>query len=332
MIDIPVEVLALPALSLASGIDLYLTLLLLGAAPTTGLWEPPLPGALGDLDSPFVLITVGAFYIAEFTAERYPLAALVWNALHAVIRPVSGGLLALLLLDGQGPAMVVAGAALGGILASWAHSIRTGAWVLRDFRDASPSDGPSPLLVSAAEDVAVLGTVSLALDLPGWSTLLAVLLVGATAPVARSYGRAFAHAIRLGFSRIFRTLGIRRWRRSDELPDWVAASFRDGDALRGCVAGAWRLPGAPRFANGWIMVRGGRPLFLFRSRKGPRRIDLADRTASSVRDRDLYRRIDLGGKQGAGVLVVGWTGPSTESLEAEFTSEPDASEQGSTVR
>lgn len=326
MTELPIELLALPALALASGVDLYLTLLFLGAAPTTGLWESPLPGALGDLDSPFVLITVGAFYIAEFTTERYPLAALVWNTLHAVIRPVSGALLALLLLDGQGLVVVVLGAALGGVLASWAHSVRTGAWVLRDFRDTRTSTAPSPLLVSVAEDVAVLGTVSLALDLPGWSTVLAALLLLVTAPMARSQGRAFAHAIRLGFSRIFRTLGIRRWRRSDELPDWVASSFRDGDALRGCAAGAWRLPGAPRFANGWIMVRGGRPLFLFRSRRGPRRVDLADRAAASVRDRDLYRRIDLGGKEGAGILVVGWAGPSTESLEAEFTPEATTSE------
>lgn len=328
MTEIPIELLALPALALASGVDLYLTLLFLGAAPTTGLWEVPLPGALGDLDSPFVLITVGAFYIAEFAAERFPVSALVWNTLHAVIRPVSGALLALLLLDGQSLPIVVGGAVAGGMLAAWAHSVRTGAWVLKDFRSSgdAASDGPSPLLISVAEDVAVLGTVSLTLDFPVWSVCVAAFLLLATAPIARSRGRAFAYAIRLGIVRVFRTLGLRRWRRSDELPDWVAASFRDGDALRGCPVGAWRLPGAPRFAIGWIVVRGGRPLFLYRTRKGARRLELADRPAASVRDRDLYRQIDFGGGRDATVMVVGWAGPSTESLEAEFSSERVTSE------
>ncbi len=328
MTEIPVELLALPALALASGLDLYLTLLFLGAAPTTGLWDVPLPGALGDLDSPFVLITVGAFYIAEFTAERFPVAALVWNTLHAVIRPVSGALLALLLLDGQGLPVIIGGAAAGGLLAAWAHSVRTGAWVLRDFRGpgrGSP-DAPAPLLVSVAEDVAVLGTVSLALDAPRWSLGVAILILLASAPFARSRGKAFAYAIRLGIVRIFRTLGLRRWRRSDELPDWVARSFRDGDALRGCPVGAWRLPGAPRFATGWIVVRGGRPLFLYKTRKGARRIELEERPSVSVEDRDLYRQIDFGGGREATILVVGWAGPSTESLEAEFSSGPVTSE------
>lgn len=328
MIELPIELLVLPALALAAGVDLYLTLLFIGAAPTTGLWDAPLPGALGDLDSPFVLITVGAFYIAEFASDRYPLAALVWNAFHAVIRPVSGALIALLLLDGQGLAVILMGAIAGGVLASWAHSVRTGAWVLRDFRNpgGTESKAPSALLVSVAEDVVVLGIVSLALDVPVWSAALAGLLLLVTAPIARPHGRAFVYAVRLGLDRIFRTLGIRRWRRSDELPEWVASSFRDGDALRGCPAGAWRLPGAPRFTRGWIMVRGGRPLFLYRRRQGPHRVDLGDRVATSVRDRDLYRRIDLGAEEGAGVLVVGWSGPSTESLEAEFTSGAPASE------
>lgn len=325
MTELPVELLALPALALASGVDLYLTLLFIGAAPTTGLWDLPLPGALGDLDSPFVLIMVGAFYVAEFTAERFPVTALVWNALHAVIRPVSGALLALLLLDGQGSPVILAGAAVGGFLASWAHSVRTGARVLRDFSDA---DGPSPLLVSVAEDAAVLAAISLALDAPISSLGVALFLLVATAPLAPSRGRAFAYAIRLGIGRVFRTLGLRRWRRRDELPGWVVDALRDddevlahGDALRGCAVAAWRLPGAPSFAVGWIIVRGGRPLFLYRARKGPRRVDLGARSAASVRDGDLYRRIDFETEQRTAALVVGWGGPSTESLEAEFTSE-----------
>lgn len=321
--DLPIELLLLPPLALAAGVDLYLTLLFIGAAPTTGLWETPLPGALGDLDSARVLVMVGAFYLAEFAAERFPATALAWNAFHAVIRPVSGALLTLLLLDGQPLPLMLAGSLLGGILASLAHGLRTGAWVLHALGDP---DGPSPVLVSLLEDAGVLGIVALALDAPVWAFGVAVATLVVTSPFAPSRIRAFAYAIRLGIGRIFRPLGLRRWRRDDELPDWVTRALEDheeslalGEALRGCPAGAWRLAGTPGFTLGWITVRGGGPLFVFRRRGKVRWIPLADGSARSVRDGDLYRRIDLDGPGTEPFLLVGWSGPSTESLKAEFT-------------
>ncbi|HKJ00898.1 MAG TPA: DUF4126 family protein, partial [Longimicrobiales bacterium] len=121
---IPPELLVLPPLALAAGVDLYLTLFFLGAAPATGLWEN-LPGALGELHAPGVLLMVGSFYVAELAAEGWPSAALFWNAFHAIIRPLAGALLALLLLDGQPVAVQASGAAAAGLIASAAHASRT---------------------------------------------------------------------------------------------------------------------------------------------------------------------------------------------------------------
>jgi len=87
----------------------------------TGWWES-LPGALADLSSPGVLLTVGGFYVLELAAERWPPTALIWNAFHAIIRPVSGALLALLLLDGQPTQTALLGAAFSGVVASAAHA------------------------------------------------------------------------------------------------------------------------------------------------------------------------------------------------------------------
>ncbi len=323
MIELPAELVALPPLALAAGVDLYLTLLFLGAVPATGLWELPLPGALGDLASPGVLVMVGAFYVAELVCERFPPAALVWNAFHGVIRPVSGALLALLLLDGQPLPVVVAGSVAAGVLAFLAHGLRTGTWVLHGFAD---SGGPSPVLVSTAEDVAVLGAVSFALDEPLWASGASLLVVAVMLPFVPSRLRAFAYAIRLGVARIFRPLGLRRWRRADELPGWIEAALASdeesralGDAVRGCPAGAWRLEGAPRFAAGWIVVRGGSTLFVFRRRKATTRVELEGHRALSIHDRDLYRRIDVDGNGDRRTfLLVGWGGPGTESLRAEL--------------
>lgn len=321
MFGVPLEVLALLPLSLAAGVDLYLTLLFIGAAPTTGLWASPLPGALGDLDSPEVLIMVGTFYILEFAAERFPPAALAWNSFHAIIRPISGALLALLLLDGQPLPLLIGGSLLGGALASLAHGFRAGGEVVRWLGNVGT---PSVLLVSLAEDVLVVGMVSLTLDAPSWAffvALLGVLAVGRTAP---SFVRAFGFATRLAIGRVFQTLRQRKWLGPDELPEWVRASLEDDDvfapggALRGSPAGAYRLQGAPHFSTGWIVVRGGTPVFVFRRKGGAALIDLGTLTATGIREGDFFRRVDLQGPTAGTCVFFGLNGPSAESLKAEF--------------
>ncbi|MDH3205913.1 MAG: DUF4126 domain-containing protein [Gemmatimonadota bacterium] len=322
MADLPPEFLVLVPLALTAGIDLYLTLLFLGAAPTTPWWDHPLPGSLGDLDSLGVLLTVGAFYIMEFAAERFPPAALVWNAFHAVIRPVSGALVALLLLEGQSLPIILSGVALAAVLASLAHAVRSGAAILRWL---SPGPTPHVLLVSLLEDALVLGLIALVLDLPAAALGLSIGLILFFAPTAPSHIRAFAFAIRLSADRVFQTLAQRRWLGQEELPAWVRRTLADdvlapGGGLRGSPAGAYRLPGASRFATGWVVVRGGSPIFV--SRRGPGRtsaVDLGGLATQQVSDTGFFRRVDLTSAGGAGSCVFfSVNGPSEESLRAEF--------------
>lgn len=324
MLEIPPELLALPPFALAAGVDLYLTLLFLGAAPTTGLWETPLPGALGDLDSPQVLIMVGTFYLLEFAAERFPPAALVWNAFHAIIRPVSGMLLALLLLDGQPIGLVIAGSVLGGALASLGHAVRSGGAVIRWFGTAS---APHVLLVSLLEDAFVLGTVSWTLDAPRWAFFGALTLLVVLSPIAPSQVRAFVFAIRLAIGRVLQRLRQRKWLGPDELPEWVRRSLDDDDlfapggALRGSPVGAYRLPGAPGFVMGWVVVRGGTPVFVHRRFGAGVRVDLGPLGAEGIFESGFFRRLDLRDPAGrASRVFFGLNGPSAESLTAEFLS------------
>lgn len=322
MPEIPIELIVLPPLAIAAGIDLYLTLLFLGAAPTTGLWDQPLPGAVGDLDSPGVLIMVGTIYLLEFAAERYAPAALVWNAFHAIIRPVSGMLLALLVLDGQPLAVVVGGALLAGALASIAHAVRSGGAVIRWLGAAR---APHILLVSLLEDVLVLGIVALALDLPTWALGPVVALSVVVSPRVPSDVRAFAFAVRLAVGRVFQTLTRRRWLGPEELPPWVREALEDDDvlapggALRGSPVGAHRLPGSPRFVTGWVLVRGGSPMLVFRRRRAVERLALGRFGVQEVVERGFFRRVDLQvGNDRSGCVFFSLNGPSAASLEAEF--------------
>lgn len=321
MPELPAELAVLAPLALAAGIDLYLTLLFLGGAPTTPWWDHPLPGALSDLDSPWVLIVSGAFFLLEFTAERYAPASLLWNAFHAVIRPVSGALLALLLLDGASLLVVVPGALLGGLLASLAHAVRSGGAIVRWLGSVA---SPHRLLVSLLEDSIVLGLVTLALDAPLWGLGVSAALAIFTAIATPSHARAFAFAVRLVAGRAFQTLTPRRWMGSQELPGWVRSALEDdvlapGGGLRGSPAGAHRLPGAPRFATGWVVVRGSSPLFVFRRGARTGAVDLGPLAAERILETGFFRRVDLRTPGGAVTRVFfGVNGPSVESLGAEF--------------
>ncbi len=316
---IPTEFTILIPLALAAGVDLYLALLILGLAPRTGLWEG-LPGALGDLGSPGVLIIVGGFYVLEFVAERWPPAGLVWNTFHSVIRPLAGALLALLLLDGRPTAVVTMGAVIAGSLASLAHVARTGWGVLR-WLGSTPH--PNRLLVAVFEDVLVLGAIVLLLDAPRWALIASTLFLLASLRSGGSHVRAFTFAVRLSWSRIWTGLGPSRWRVAADFPDWLDEALEgraeaSGTHVRGCPAGAHRLPGAPLFVTGWIAVGNGMRLFTYRKPRRSVSVDLARLKARQVSDRSFFRAVTLEGSAGPSHLYFGLGGPAPESLASEF--------------
>lgn len=315
---IPLELIVLPPLALAAGVDLYLTLLVLGAAPGSGWWDS-LPGALGDLGAPGVVLIVGSFYLLEFIAEAWPSAALFWNAFHAIIRPLAGALLALLLLDGQPVSLVVPGAIVAGLLASGSHAARTGGGVLLWLDTARH---PSRVLIALLEDVAVLGMVVLVLDAPRAALALSLGVFLLTLRLAGSQVRAFTFAVRLVWARAWRPLGQPRWDDPEAFPRWVRDALEGdvmapGGGLRGSPAGGHRLPRTPRFVVGWVVVRGDTPLFVYPRRGGPGTVDLGPLRAARVSDSAFFRRVELLGPPPAN-LYFGLDGPGSESLRAEF--------------
>ena len=136
----------------------------------------------------------------------------------------------------------------------------------------SAATGPHVLLVSLLEDAIVLGLVALTLDLPAWAAGVCVALAVAQSPWTMSHIRAFVFAVRLAVGRVFQTLTQTRWLGPEDLPDWVRASLDDDDvlapggALRGTPVAAHRIPGTPTFVTGWVLVRGGSPVLVFRRR------------------------------------------------------------------
>jgi hypothetical protein len=325
LIELPVALLALAPLSIVAGVDLYLTLLLIGVAPTTSLWETPLPGALGDLDSPGLLIVVGSCYLLEFAAERFGVSSLVWNGFHALLRPLSGFLLGVLVLDGFPLWAMTLGALCAGFVASFVHAVRSGGAIIRRL---TSNDRPSPLLLSLTEDVGVLAVVVLTLDRPGAAAALAGGLLIATLPFAANRLRAFGFGITLVASRPLAGLRARRWHGSDALPSWVTEALAEDSAVqelgpvRGTPAAGHRLPGAPAFAIGWLVIREGSPAFAYRARSRSILARLEGAEASALEQHPLHRTLSLHSAAGRFHLLFRQLGPTSETLLLEFGEAP----------
>lgn len=168
-----VELLGIAAsVSLLAGWRLYLCVFATGLAMRTGLIELPHHlTALDVLANPWVLGIAGLGLVAEFFADKIVLLDSVWDAIHTLVRPVGGALLAMAIVDAQDPAWQVISFLLGGGAALLSHGAKAGARVVVN---ASPEPF-SNVAVSTGEDVATAGLLYLALANPVAAVAIAVL-------------------------------------------------------------------------------------------------------------------------------------------------------------
>ena len=104
------------ALGWASGIRLYLVVLLTGLAGFMG-WVT-LPQGLHLLANPAVLGASGFMVFIEFFADKIPGLDSLWDVVHSVIRIPAGAALAASVFSADSGAMALVAALLGGTLAA----------------------------------------------------------------------------------------------------------------------------------------------------------------------------------------------------------------------
>lgn len=149
-----IQLLALAAaLGWASGLRLYLTVLLVGIAGHWG-WIA-LPLGLQVLASPLVMGGAAVMTMVEFLADKVPLVDSAWDALHTLIRIPAGAALVAGLVSGwagdHGQAWGIVAALAGGGLAAAAHTAKAST---RAAANTSPEPF-SNIGLSLAGDVAV---------------------------------------------------------------------------------------------------------------------------------------------------------------------------------
>lgn len=168
------------SLSLLAGWRLYLTILATGAAMRMG-WLP-LPDhleALAVLANPWVLGAAAVGTLAEFFADKIAWVDSIWDAIHSLIRPLGGALLALALVDSQDPLWQVLAFLLGGGGALLSHGAKA---TTRAVVNTSPEPFTN-VAVSAGEDIATGSLLALAIAFPGAAIVIAILLAVAAAVV-----------------------------------------------------------------------------------------------------------------------------------------------------
>lgn len=148
------------ALGLAAlaGVNLYLTVFATGLAihfHWIGL--SPQFESLAVLGEPIVMWIAGILYALEFLADKIPWIDSAWDAVHTVIRPIGGALLAVQVLGHPTPTMSVVIALLAGGTSLLTHSAKA---ATRLASNASPEPF-SNIALSLGEDAAVVGGLAL---------------------------------------------------------------------------------------------------------------------------------------------------------------------------
>ncbi|WP_054814243.1 DUF4126 domain-containing protein [Nocardia arizonensis] len=158
----------------ASGINAYAVVLLLGLAGVTGLSDE-VPAGLQRTD---VLIAAAVLFLVEAVADKIPYLDTFWDALHTVVRPASGAVVAALIAGSDGSLPELAAAAVGGTAALASHVVKAG---LRMAINTSPEPA-SNIVVSTAEDLGASGMIVLAIFHPVAAAVVAgiLLLLGLT--------------------------------------------------------------------------------------------------------------------------------------------------------
>lgn len=160
----------------ASGVRLYLVVLLTGLAGFTG-WVT-LPQGLHLLAHPVVLGVSGFMVFVEFFADKIPGLDSLWDVVHTVIRIPAGAALAAGVFGADSSVMALLAALMGGTLAATSHvakattraAINTSPEPFSNIGASLLEDGMVPLglWLAIAHPFAFVAVLALVLVLSVW--------------------------------------------------------------------------------------------------------------------------------------------------------------------
>ena len=157
--------------SWASGVNLYLTIAVLGIANRVGIID--LPGNMDALSNIFVISVAIILFLIEFFADKIPYVDSAWDSVHTFIRPAGGAIMRFLAMAEMGPAVQIPVALVTGAVALDSHATKATARV-------AINTSPEPVtnsVASVTEDGLVVGMLWLIFKHPVIAAILAVLFI-----------------------------------------------------------------------------------------------------------------------------------------------------------
>lgn len=162
------------AFSLTAGLNLYITLLVIGFSMRMG-WADSLPAGLWVLNTTPFLFVSALLFVVQFIADKIQFVDNLWDSIHTLIRPVGASLLAGVILAGHNPAMIILAIILAGSISLISHSNKA---TMRMFINViSPFESFSARTISFIEDVLVAGLCYFAIRFPLIAGTLALCLI-----------------------------------------------------------------------------------------------------------------------------------------------------------
>jgi len=241
-------------LSFASGVNLYATILVVGLAQRYGFVEN-LPGPLQAFSNPWILGIAGTLYAVEFLVDKFPFVATVWDAIHTVIRPLGGALIALAAAHEMSPLGQAAAMLVGGTVAFGTHSTKAGFRLLAN----TVPEPATHSAISVAEDVGVFGLAVLALTHPWLALGVMIAGVAIFAYVAPTVWRTLRFLLSCSWGWLAAALGIRP-QQTQAPPQWLtyqlAKEGLSADGVRIYRAFARTNAGGPRYGIGYLVLSG----------------------------------------------------------------------------
>ncbi|HKB10146.1 MAG TPA: DUF4126 domain-containing protein [Vicinamibacterales bacterium] len=160
-------------LAFASGLNVYATIAVLGLCEHYHLVD--LPEQFRAFDHPAIIGIALVMYLVEFVADKIPWFDSVWDAVHTVVRPVGGALVAVNAMGNASPFATALAALLGGSIAMTTHVTKAGT-------RAAVNTSPEPFsnwVLSLSEDAIAIGLSYLALKHPYAAAAIAIALLAA---------------------------------------------------------------------------------------------------------------------------------------------------------
>ncbi len=157
-------------LAAGAGLNAYAVLLVYGLIAR--LFPEEFPGAIAQvLSEPTVLAVLAGLYVLEFFADKIPVLDHLWDAVHTVVRPLAGGLLAVAAVAPTNEtALTVLAGGGGGLAALAAHVMKSTARLTSTALTA----GVANIALSLAEDILAVLQAIVSVFLPLVALVLAM--------------------------------------------------------------------------------------------------------------------------------------------------------------